>query len=152
MEFCFEKTVAAPVEKLFAFHEDPEHLRLLHQGWSSVRLLHSDGKVKVGGRIWVEIGIGGILPVVLGFEFTHYDPPFSFAERMIHGPFQLFTHKHEFQAAANGGILRDVLHIELPMQYGGEAVLRKLIAPAIVKAFQQRADALERLVHRGCLG
>ncbi len=149
MQLRFEQTIDVPRKAVFAFHENPEHLRLLHQSRADFRLLHSDGSVRPGNTVWFETLIAGILPIVLGFEFTWYEPPFRFGERLIHGPFQRFTHLHEFEEVAGGCCVRDILDVALPLQYGGELTMRRLIAPAFERAFSLRAHALTQLAQDG---
>ena len=146
MELRFEQVVALPREAVFAFHEDPEHLVRLHRGWAAFRLLHHDGGVAPGSRTWFEITVAGIVPVVLGFEHTVYEPPLRFGERLIHGPFRKFSHTHEFEDGAAGKtVVRDLLDVELPWYYGGEPAMRLIVGPLLRRAFGLRGAALLRL-------
>jgi ligand-binding SRPBCC domain-containing protein len=146
MKFCFEKIILAPRDELFAFYEEPEHLSLLHRGWSAFRLIHHDGNIKVGSTLWFEVTIARIVPVVLGFRQTVYDPPQRFGEQLVHGPFRRFVHIHDFIEVESGTLVRDALDIELPLHYGGELMMKSVVAPALKRTFAFRADALERLV------
>jgi ligand-binding SRPBCC domain-containing protein len=149
MQLEFTQLIHLPRDIVFRFHENPAHLPLLHQGWSAFRMLQHDGSITPGQRTWFEITVGGIMPVVLGFEHTLYEPPRSFAEQLIHGPFRRFVHVHEFEEAEAGTRVRDILEVELPWCYGGEFVMRNLLAPSIREAFRLRARALLNLVEAG---
>jgi ligand-binding SRPBCC domain-containing protein len=152
MKFRFERLIALPRSTVFAFHNDPAHLALLHRGQRAFRLLHHDGNPGVGSRTWFEINVGGILPVVLGFQHTCYDPPHCFGEQLIHGPFSRFSHMHEFDEVDGGTLVRDLLDVELPWYYGGELSMKTLVAPLLQRAFTFRGDALERLASTGAIG
>jgi len=155
MQFQFEQMIALPRTTVFAFHEDPEHLALLHHGWSAFRMIHHDGRLHPGSRTWFETTIAGILPVVMGFEHTVYEPPHRFGEQLIHGPFRKFTHIHEFDEVSMGTMVRDLLEIELPWYYGDELGMQFFVAPMLKRAFKFRADTLLKLAqssgidHRG---
>lgn len=149
MQLRFEQTIPLPRPVLFAFHEDAAHLVLLHRGWARFRLLHHEGGLQVGSRIWFETTLAGIVPVVLGFEHTVYEPPARFAECLIHGPFRRFTHSHEFQETAAGTVLCDVLDVELAWYYGGELMMSVVVAPLLRRAFRLRGKALLSLVQTG---
>lgn len=151
MQFRFEQIIDVSKESAFAFYAKPENLNLLYRESTEFRLLHSSQSVQTGGTLWVEVMVARIMPIVLGFEFTRFEPPFRFGERLIHGPFQRFTHLHEFEEASGGCCVRDLLEVELPHQYGGELTMNKLIGPAITRAFDLRANSLKQLVLRGII-
>jgi ligand-binding SRPBCC domain-containing protein len=151
MHFKFEQKIPLPRTIVFAFHEDPEHLVLLHRGWAAFRMLHYDGRLHQGSRTWFETTIAGILPVVMGFEHTVYEPPHRFGEKLIHGPFSKFTHIHEFDEINMRTTVRDVVEVELPWHYGGELAMRLFVAPMLQRAFKFRGAALLKLARDGNL-
>jgi len=152
MKFRFEQTIGLPRDVLFSFYGNPGHLALLHREDTAFRLLHHDGALKIGNKMWFEINVARMLPVVLGFEQTIYEPPHRFSEDLIHGPFTQFTHIHEFDEATTGTIVRDLLEVELPPYYGGELAMRTFIAPVLRRAFQLRGATLQRLAQSGEVG
>jgi ligand-binding SRPBCC domain-containing protein len=149
VKFRFEQRVEASPQELFAFHEEPRRLELLHAGWSRVRVLEESGSIRPGLETWVEIMIAPLCPLVLGFEHFAYDPPHRFGERLIHGPFARFEHIHEFVEIEDGTLIRDSLQIELPMHYGGEMGMR-FLAPRVNWLFHHRADAYLQLFPKRC--
>ena len=151
MQLCFEQVIELPRSALFAFYEDPAHLAVLHGADRRFRMIRHDGDLRPGSETWFEINIGGVLPIAMGFQHTIYDPPCRFAERLIHGPFSRFNHAHEFEEVASGTRLRDLLDISLPTYYGGEAIMRIVIAPRLRHVFEQRARALQKLVQSGAI-
>jgi ligand-binding SRPBCC domain-containing protein len=164
MHFEFEQVIALPRATVFAFHEDPEHLVVLHRGWAAFRLIHHDGHLHQGSRTWFEITLARTLPVAMGFEHTIYEPPHRFGERLIHGPFSKFTHLHEFDEVFNkvgAGAstetnaetrVRDLLDVELPWHYGGEVAMKAFIAPMLQRAFKFRQRTLLQLAQAGEIG
>jgi ligand-binding SRPBCC domain-containing protein len=151
MRFQFDTVIDLPGDVLFAFHEDPEHLVLLHRGWASFRMLHHDGCIRIGSRTWFATTIAGIVPVVLGFEHTVYDPPHRFGECLVHGPFRRFSHVHEFTDVDGRTNCSDRLDVELPWYYGGEIVMKLFVAPCLRRAFRLRGEALEELAQSGSI-
>jgi ligand-binding SRPBCC domain-containing protein len=151
MRLQYQHAIALPRAAVFAFHENPENINVLHRGWSAVRTIHHDGNVKPASRTWIEATFAGILPVVLGFEHTLYEPPFRFAERQIHGPFQRFLHEHQFDEIQSATVVRDILDVELPAWYGGESAMRRLIAPRLNRIFALRCTRLSELALGGVI-
>ena len=146
MELRFEQNVPCSLEEVFAFHTNPENLKLLMWGWPAFRLLHHSGGIHVGAQTWVEIRVFRIIPMVLGFVHTRFEPQRSFAEELIHGVFQGVQHVHEFDSFEGGTRIRDTMRITFPWYYGGEIGVRNLVEPGIRKLFAYRHQALKRLI------
>ncbi len=149
MRFCFEHTVPLARDNVFAFFENPERLELLHAGWSKVRVLHCETQVRVDAETWIEVSVAGFIPIVLGFRHILFEPPVRFGEQCIHGPFSRFLHIHEFGAENDKTVIRDFLEVSLPWHYGGQFVMERAVGPAVRQMFQNRANALHRLVEEG---
>lgn len=149
MRFCFEQVIDLPRAVVFAFFENPENLELVHCGWSVFRVIQHDGRIHPGCRMWVESTVAGIMPVILGFEHTIFEPPRRFGESLIHGPFKLFTHIHEFDEVDGGTRVRDLVEVELPWCYGGKLATRAIVAPILRRAFECRQAALLQLSRTG---
>lgn len=145
MRLIFEHCVDAPLEAVFSFHENPGNLALLLADLPGFRMLHHARSIRKGNTTWFEVRVARILPVVLGFRHVLYEPPHRFGERLIHGPFSEFTHVHEFHPDEWGTLVRDVIEIRLPWWYGGEFVMRSLVAPLIARTFRLRQAAIMRL-------
>lgn len=146
MRFRFESTVATRLETTFAFHEDPANLARLHTEWPGFRILHHSGNVRPGSETWFEQTIAHVVPVVMGFRHTAYDPPVRFAERMIHGPFLSFDHVHEFESIGQRVIVRDLLDVSMPARWGGDLLIHSCVAPMLRRVFDHRYRVLEQLL------
>ena len=151
MLFRFESRVPAPAKIIFSFHENPACLALLHGGWSHLKVLKHPPQICVGAETWIEQMVCKCVPVILGFQHHVYDPPHCFGEVLIHGPFSRFVHIHEFTEVAGETIIIDRLHLEWPWQFGGDLVMRWLIAPQVKAMFRKRSDALLRLWEEGTI-
>jgi ligand-binding SRPBCC domain-containing protein len=151
MNLCFETHVPVSRDKVFRFFQNPARLEVLHAGWPRVRVLHHENQVRIGAQTWVEVTLGGCIPIVLGFRHTLFESPVRFGEVAIHGPFSKFTHVHEFTERDGMTVVRDLLEVCWPWCYGGKAVLRYSVVPAIRRMFQHRAEVLIRLANNGSL-
>lgn len=147
----FEHRVPVPREAVFRFHEAPANLAMLLRNWPGFRLLRHDANILPGTTTWFEQTIARCVPVVLGFRHTIYEPPYRFAEELIHGPFRRFTHTHEFEAAGEWTLMRDILEVELPWQYGGQLGTRLFVTRPLRGVFAHRHRALDWLVASGVL-
>jgi ligand-binding SRPBCC domain-containing protein len=151
MRFCFECPVTLARETVFAFFENPEGLKLLHEGFSKIRLLHYERQVRVGAETWIELSVAGFVPVVMGFRHMLFEPPFAFGEQIIHGPFSRFVHIHEFDVQDRRTVVRDMIEVCLPWRYGGEIMTKRVVAPLIRRVFHNRAEAMAQLECNGSI-
>jgi len=153
MHFIFEHILPLPRESLFAFFGKPEHLPLLHAGWSKIRLLQHETQVRVGAETWVELTLARFIPMVLGFRHFLFEPSYRFGEEAIHGPFSKFVHIHEFRPQNGSTVVRDLLDLEvcLPWNYGAETTMNYCVASAVKRMFRHRAEALTRLASDGTM-
>jgi hypothetical protein len=151
VKLSFERVLPAPIERLFAFHCDPENLVRLLAGWPTFRMVAHQGNVRPGSLTRVRERLG-IVWVPMTFLHFVYEPPGRFGERLVRGPFRKFEHVHEFESIAGGTRIRDRLDVELPWWLGGELGMRLLVGPKLRRFFAYRHAELDRLVRAGAIG
>ena len=129
----FEKRVriAAPPDRVFAFHAQPEALRLLIPPWEEARVIEKTPGLDVGTRAVIETRIGPIKQRIVA-EHTACEPGRMFQDTMRSGPFRRWVHTHTMEPDGSGGTwLVDHVAYELPFGAlgqlaGGWFVRRKL--------------------------
>ncbi|MEM9646566.1 MAG: TIGR01777 family oxidoreductase [Planctomycetota bacterium] len=104
----------------FAYHERPGCLERLTPPWERVRVLSSDDSLEVGSEVILQAKAAGI-PVRWVARHTAYDPPHSFADTQVSGPFSQWDHRHRFESIAGGSTsLTDDITYRLPMAFLGD--------------------------------
>jgi ligand-binding SRPBCC domain-containing protein len=121
MRLRFEHTVPAPRDAVFRFHSDPKNLGVLLANRKGFRLIAHEGHVRPGAVTRIVDSIGP-LPIAITFEHVSFEPPSAFEERMVHGPFERFVHRHEFHDRGGTTHVVDLLDVRLPPWLGGELV------------------------------
>ena len=100
----FEITVAAPLEDVWAFHDDPANLGALSPPASEVKIESIDAPVKAGSRI-VLTAKGPVGRVRWVARIAEHKPPRAvvfgeearFVDEQESGPFKSFRHEHDFE-------------------------------------------------------
>ncbi len=100
----FEITVAAPLDVVWAFHDDVANLAVLSPPASAVKLESADVPVKAGARI-VITAKGPLGRVRWVARIVVHTPPRAvvfgeearFVDEQESGPFKLFRHEHDFE-------------------------------------------------------
>jgi ligand-binding SRPBCC domain-containing protein len=137
MHFIARSIIRTPPEQLFAFHELPDaFLRLLPSG-EKMRVIQTAPSLNVGSRTIVDIRIAF---VYIRFESLHtaYDPPHSFEDQQVRGPFQSWRHRHIVDWHPDGAVLIDDVDYTPPFGLLGRAVDRIIIKPRLRKVFAFR--------------
>lgn len=138
MKFIKESVIHATPERVFAFHEQPDALEKLTPPWESVKVLQKANITEIGSRAIIETRLFGIVPARWVAEHTVYNPPRSFEDVQISGPFARWRHRHIVKPHAHGAILRDEIEYEPPMGALGRWAASWVIVPRLRKMFEYR--------------
>jgi ligand-binding SRPBCC domain-containing protein len=137
MRFTARSIIRTTPEKLFAFHELPDaFLRLLPPG-EKIRVLETAPNLHVGSRTIVDIRIGF---VYVCFESLHTacDPPHSFEDQQVRGPFRSWRHRHIIEPHLDGAVLIDDIEYAPPFGLLGRAADAIVIKPRLRRVFAFR--------------
>jgi ligand-binding SRPBCC domain-containing protein len=146
MRFIRESLIRASPERVFAFHEQPEALRLLIPPWESARVIETARISQVGARAIIETKVLGLIKIRWVAEHTEYNPPHSFEDIQVEGPFRSWRHRHIVERSEEGSLLRDEITYEPPLGFAG-----RLLAPWLVeKRLQRLFDYRHEITRRWC--
>src|SRR6476620_4946299 len=106
MLFTTESLIHASPERVFAFHEQPNALKMLTPPWESSRVIEAAKISEIGSRAIVETSLFGFRVQWIA-EHTVYDPPHVFEDIQIKGPFRHWRHRHLVEPHRDGARLRD---------------------------------------------
>lgn len=130
--------VAAPVERLWAFHERPDAFQLLTPPWDRVEIITPPRSLEVGTRVEVKTWIGPVPTTILAEHIAH-EPGRRFVDRMIRGPFRSWVHQHIFEARDGGGSrLIDDIEYELPLGWLGRTFGATIARRRLERMFEHR--------------
>ncbi len=150
-QLTFRAQVDLPVsqQQAFAYHERSGALSRLLPPWQPVRVISSDGSLRVGSQVRMRVPVAG-LPLTWLAEHVGYEPPHSFTDIALQSPFRAWKHTHRFEAIASDRC-RLIDEVEYQLHGGpiGVALDPALVRPQLSAMFQYRhrvtADDLECL-------
>src|SRR5215210_7632276 len=140
MIFVKESVIHASRERVYAFHERRDALARLTPPWERARVLEAAETLRAGARAVVETRVFGLVPVRWVAVHTGYDPPHSFEDVQVSGPFRRWRHRHLFEPHAEGTRLRDEIEYEPPLAFLGRALAPLLIEPRLKRLFDYRHE------------
>ena len=138
--FVKESVIRATPERVFAFHEQADALKLLTPPWETSRVVRAARISEVGSAAVVETRILGLLPVRWVARHTAYDPPRSFEDVQERGPFRRWRHRHVVSPHPAGATLRDEIEYEPPLGFVGRLAEPLLVRPRLTKLFDYRHE------------
>jgi ligand-binding SRPBCC domain-containing protein len=149
LRFVKESRIAAPIARVFAFHESPDALARLTPPWEKVEIEESSGSIRPGSRVVVKTRFGPFR-LRLVAEHTEYDPPNLFADRQVSGPFASWYHRHLFRRdGVDATILRDEIEYQLPLGSLGRLLGGRMIEGKLRRMFDYRHEQTKKIVESG---
>ena len=111
----YRKTrVPASVEDVFHFFGQVENLGRITPAWYHFRsLTPTPLALSLGLQIDFALKLNGF-PVSWKTEITGWDPPHSFEDTQIRGPYKQWVHFHKFTAEGNETIMEDAVVYRCP--------------------------------------
>lgn len=138
MLFVKQSVIRAAPERVFAFHERPDALRLLTPPWEPTRVLSAAPDLRVGSEALVETRVLWLMRVRWVARHTLYDPPRMFEDVQVKGPFKSWRHRHIVEPHEKGSVLRDEVEYETPFGAAGRLAAPLLVEPRLRRLFDYR--------------
>lgn len=142
----FELTCAVRLacrrDDVFAFFSDAFQLEQLTPPWLNFEILTpAPIELRAGALIDYRIRLRRI-PIRWRTEISTWEPPYSFTDRQIQGPYRLWEHLHTFEEVAGGTIVADHVRYRVP---GGRLVNWLLVDGDLRRIFAYRQKRMQEL-------
>jgi len=132
-------------EEIFPFFSDAGNLQVITPPWMNFRVVTPTPiEMKVGTLIDYRLKVHGI-PIRWRSEITEWDPPYSFVDQQLKGPYKLWHHRHTFKADGNETICGDDVDYAVP---GGACTHALFVKRDLEKIFNFRQQKLAELFPR----
>lgn len=142
--YCLTSQFRLPVArpKLFEFFSDAFQLEQITPPWLNFRVLTPGPiTIKPGTLIDYQLKLRRI-PIRWRTEISTWDPPYSFTDRQLKGPYHLWNHHHTFEAKDNETVIHDRVLYRVP---GGAIIHRLFVKSELRKIFSFRQSRLMEL-------
>ena len=139
--------VNAPLEKVWAFHDDPIGLTKITPFPLKVVLNHVDHPVQAGSRILMTWWFG---PLPVKWNITVREKVklqyFTDVQPAGEGPFAIWEHTHAFESVKNGTRVSDHIRYEFPFGAFGKLIDRIAGKLIFTVMFAPRAAATKKFL------
>jgi len=135
------QVVAAPLDEAWRFYADPHNLEAITPPWLRFRVVSAPAALERGSLLRYRLRLFGVpvrwLTVIAGWQ-----PPRTFVDVQLRGPYLLWEHTHRLSTVAGGTEIYDHVSYRVP---GGRAVAL-VVRPLLDAIFDYRAERTAELL------
>ena len=129
-------------ETLFEFFSDAFQLEQITPPWLNFKIrTPAPIDIRKGCLIDYSIRLRGI-PIRWRTEISNWNPPFSFVDRQLKGPYLLWEHLHTFEQTPEGTLARDEVRYKVP---GGRLINWLMVQNDLIRIFEFRRQRMLEL-------
>ena len=141
-----EQWIPRPVQDVFAFFADAKNLGAITPFWLSFRILSTEPiAMRTGAQIVYSLRWHRF-PVRWVTEIRRWDPPDSFVDVQLEGPYRLWHHTHIFRSVEGGTLMGDRVRYALPLGLAGRLAHACVVKADLNAIFDYRAKTISDLL------
>ncbi len=138
------------MQDVFAFFADARNLEAITPPWLGFQILSPEPiAMDPGTRIEYQLHWHRF-PIRWVTEIRSWDPPTSFMDVQLRGPYRLWEHTHCFQAVDGGTRMCDVVRYALPFGLLGRMAHAWVVKADLEAIFDYRASKVSELLGNAC--
>jgi len=140
--------IKLPIEKVFDFFSKPENLE---------KITPSSLSFKIITPIPIDMSKGALIDYTIKLFFypvhwrtiiSDYNPPYSFIDQQIKGPYKFWHHSHEFKEVNDGVEIIDNVKYSVPFGVVGRLAHKIWIRNELNKIFDYRMKIINDLINK----
>jgi ligand-binding SRPBCC domain-containing protein len=138
-----EQLLPRPPDQVFPFFADAHNLEAITPPWLGFRVV-TPQPIEMGPGTLIEYRLRlHRLPIRWRTTIAVWDPPRRFVDVQLEGPYRMWHHAHDFEAAPDGGtLMRDTVRYALPFGPLGALAHRAVVRRDLAAIFDYRRDAV----------
>lgn len=144
-----EQLVHGSVQEVFAFFAEARNLERITPGWLGFEVVTPEPiRMGPGTLIDYRLRLRGV-PLRWTSRIEEWETERAFVDRQVRGPYRVWQHRHEFEARAEGTVVRDRVRYALPLGPLGELARIAVVRRDLERIFDFRRQAVQRLFAPG---
>ncbi len=139
-----EQWIPSPLPEVFGFFSEATNLDRITPPWLHFRILAAPEKIDKGVLINYRLAWHGI-PMRWTTRIEEWNPPHSFVDLQLRGPYRLWHHTHAFEERDGGTLMCDTLRYAVPLGMVGDFFAGWRVHPDVERIFDYRAEQIRCL-------
>lgn len=141
-----EQLLDMPREQAFEFFADAANLEAITPPWLGFRIVTPRPiEMRPGALIEYRLRLHAI-PIRWRTRIEVWEPPLRFIDAQLSGPYAIWHHTHEFEAAGEATLMRDRVRYRIGFGPLGELARRALVERDLAKIFDYRRERIAALL------
>ena len=143
-EFKEKQFIDLPIEEVFNYFSNPSNLQKITPKYLNFKIKNNPPFIMKKGQLFeYRLRVRGI-PITWISLISSYDPPYSFIDEQIKGPYSSWHHTHLFKEENGGTVIIDEVKYTLPLGLIGKIVNLIWVKKDLDKIFQYRQKIIEK--------
>ena len=134
-----------PTDAVFAFFSDPMNLETITPPWLRFRIVEAPERLERGSLLRYRLSLFGV-PIAWRTLIAAWQPPRSFTDIQLSGPYPLWEHTHRFTPLHGGTEVYDHVRYRVPGGLLAPILEAKLVGRWLDDIFDYRRERLADLL------
>jgi ligand-binding SRPBCC domain-containing protein len=141
-----EQWIPRPMQDVFDFFADARNLEVITPPWLRFQIVSPEPIAMAPGTL-IEYQLRWHrFPIRWVTEIRSWEPPTSFMDVQLHGPYRLWEHTHRFEVVEGGTRMSDVVRYALPFGFLGRMAHACMVNADLKGIFDYRARKVSELL------
>ena len=147
-QFKEKQFINLRIEEVFQYFSNPANLQKITPKYLDFKIKTKPPfNMKRGQRFKYQLRVRGI-PINWTSLISSYDPPHSFIDQQIKGPYSSWEHTHTFKEENGGTMIIDEVKYSLPFGLIGKIINSLWVKRDLVAIFKYRREMIKKTLER----
>jgi ligand-binding SRPBCC domain-containing protein len=142
-----EQFLPVDIYKAWDFFSSAENLPVITPPDLNFKIISDVKGKEIYDGMLIEYKVSPLLKIPLGWktEIVFVNKPYSFTDKQITGPYQLWEHTHQFVEKENGVLVKDSVRYSLPFGVIGQWMHSLIVRKKLNNIFSYRKQILNQI-------
>jgi uncharacterized protein (TIGR01777 family) len=143
--YSVKQFVPRNIDSVFTFFAEAANLEQITPPFLNFKVTKMSTKtIHEGTLIDYKLNLKGI-PMKWKTLIKQWNPPHSFVDTQLSGPYRIWHHTHRFEKLGNGTLLSDEVRYKLPLGFLGQVMASTFVQKDVEKIFKFRREVIHEI-------
>ncbi|MES2803168.1 MAG: TIGR01777 family oxidoreductase [Bdellovibrionota bacterium] len=143
--YSVKQFVPRNIESVFTFFSEAANLETITPPFLNFHVSKVSTKnIQEGTLIDYKLSLKGI-PMKWKTLIAEWNPPHSFVDTQLSGPYRVWHHTHRFEKLGNGTLLSDEVRYKVPLGFLGQMMASTFVQRDVEKIFKFRREVIHNI-------